>query len=31
MRWAHARELRDLQMPPADEVLVERLIERAGR
>ena len=30
MRWAHARELRDLTMPPADAVLVERLIERSA-
>ena len=26
--WVRARELRDYPMPPADVVLVERLIER---
>ena len=28
LAWARARELRDYPMPPADVVLVERLIER---
>lgn len=28
LAWARARELRDYPMPPADAVLVERLIER---
>mgnify|MGYP002624466799 CR=1 FL=1 len=30
MDWAHPRSLRDIAMPPADLVLVERLIERSG-
>ncbi|MEZ5995708.1 MAG: (deoxy)nucleoside triphosphate pyrophosphohydrolase [Hyphomonadaceae bacterium] len=28
MQWLRARELREIPMPPADVVLVERLIER---
>lgn len=28
LAWARARELRNYPMPPADVVLVERLIER---
>lgn len=31
LAWVRARELRDYPMPPADVVLVERLIERAAR
>lgn len=30
MAWAHAHELRQRPMPPADVVLVERLIERSA-
>ncbi len=30
LAWAHARELRAYPMPPADVVLVERLIERSA-
>ncbi len=30
LAWVRARELRDYPMPPADVVLVERLIERDG-
>jgi 8-oxo-dGTP diphosphatase len=30
MKWVHARELRAHPMPPADVVLVERLIERSA-
>lgn len=30
MKWVAARELRDHEMPPADVVLVDRLIERSA-